>query len=62
MKEIILLFLCFFLGIAGAWTLIWLGERIGMTDLPNERSSHNKKVCKGAGIGLLFAIIIASFF
>ncbi|HBT88824.1 UDP-N-acetylmuramyl pentapeptide phosphotransferase [Desulfobacter sp.] len=62
MKEIILLFLCFFLGIAGAWTLIRLGEQIGMTDLPNERSSHNKKVCKGGGIGLLFAIMIASFF
>ena len=32
-----------------------------MRDLPNERSSHNKKVCKGAGIGLLFAIIVSSF-
>lgn len=32
-----------------------------MTDFPNERSSHNKKVCKGAGIGILFAILVASF-
>lgn len=62
MKEFILIFLCFFLGLAGAWTLIWFGERIGMMDLPNGRSSHNKKVCKGAGIGILFAILVASFF
>ncbi len=62
MKEIILIFLSFFLGLAGAWTLIWFGERIGMMDLPNERSSHNKKICKGAGIGLVFAILVVSFF
>ncbi|NWH05671.1 UDP-N-acetylmuramyl pentapeptide phosphotransferase [Desulfobacter latus] len=62
MKEITLIFFCFLLGLAGAWALIWFGERIGMLDLPNKRSSHNKKVCKGAGIGLLFAILVASFF
>lgn len=62
MNEIILIFLCFFLGLAGAWTLILLGERVGMMDLPNERSSHNQKICKGAGIGILFTILTASFF
>ena len=62
MKEIILIFSCFFLGLAGALMLIRFGERIGMRDIPNQRSSHNKKVCKGAGIGILFAILIASFF
>jgi len=62
MKEIILIFLCFFLGLSGAWTLIRFGEQIGMMDLPNKRSSHKKQVCKGAGIGVLFAILVASFF
>ena len=62
MKEIILIFLCFSLGLAGAWTLIRFGEQIGMMDLPNKRSSHKKQVCKGAGIGILFAILVASFF
>jgi len=62
MEKILLIFLCFFLGLAGAWALICFGEQIGMTDLPNGRSSHNKKICKGAGIGLLFAILVASFF
>lgn len=62
MNEIILIFLCFFLGLAGAWMLIRFGEPLGMTDLPNQRSSHTKKICKGAGIGLLGAILVASFF
>ena len=62
MKEIILIFVCFFLSLAGAWMLIRFGEQIGMMDLPNKRSSHKKQVCKGAGIGVLFAILVASFF
>lgn len=62
MKETILVFLCFFLGLGGAWVLILFGEKMGMMDLPNQRSSHNKKVCKGAGIGIFFAILVASLF
>jgi len=62
MSETILIFLCFFLGLAGAWTLIRFGERAGMADIPNPRSSHNKKICKGAGIGLLSAMLAGSFF
>ncbi|WP_321493125.1 UDP-N-acetylmuramyl pentapeptide phosphotransferase [uncultured Desulfobacter sp.] len=62
MKESILVFLCFLLGLGGAWMLILFGEKMGMMDLPNHRSSHNRKVCKGAGIGILFAILVASLF
>jgi len=61
MNEIILIFLCFFLGLSGSWTLIRYGEQIGMMDRPNARSSHNKSICKGAGIGILFAILVAAF-
>lgn len=62
MNKIILIFLCFFLGLSGAWVLIRFGERMGMSDHPNQRSSHKKTVSKGAGIGLVCAIGVASFF
>lgn len=36
------------------------GYRIGLTDIPNERSSHTRPTPKGGGIGILAAFFICS--
>jgi Fuc2NAc and GlcNAc transferase len=36
------------------------GHRFGLTDIPNERSSHSKPTPKGGGIGILAAFLICS--
>ena len=44
----------------GAWLTIKFGNRVGINDIPNLRSSHSKIIPKGAGIGILFAFVLAS--
>jgi Fuc2NAc and GlcNAc transferase len=36
------------------------GHRFGLTDIPNERSSHSRPTPKGGGIGILAAFLICS--
>lgn len=48
----------FFLGMAGSWFVIHFGGRLRLMDIPGTRSSHNQATPKGAGIGILFALVI----
>jgi Fuc2NAc and GlcNAc transferase len=50
----------FVLGLAGSWVVIRHGNRLGMMDIPNVRSSHEKATPKGAGIGILAAFLLFS--
>jgi len=48
------------LGGLGAWLIGHYGNKIGLTDEPNERSSHKEPTPKGGGIGILAAFLFAS--
>jgi UDP-N-acetylmuramyl pentapeptide phosphotransferase/UDP-N-acetylglucosamine-1-phosphate transferase len=48
------------LGGVGAWLIGHYGSRYGLTDEPNERSSHKEPTPKGGGIGILAAFLFAS--
>ena len=56
----ILICISLILGAFGAWLIARLGDRLGMVDLPNERSSHMHPIPKGGGIGILAAFILSS--
>jgi len=44
----------------GAWLTSHYGNRFGLTDEPNERSSHKEPKPKGGGIGILAAFLLTS--
>ena len=48
-------------GGAGAWIIGNYGNRIGLIDEPNERSSHESPTPKGGAIGILAAFLFAAF-
>lgn len=48
------------LGGSGAWFIKKYGMKVGIIDVPNERSSHKNVVPKGGGIGILATVIICS--
>ncbi|HSL61694.1 MAG TPA: UDP-N-acetylmuramyl pentapeptide phosphotransferase [Desulfotignum sp.] len=48
----------FLLGVAGSWLVMRYGDRIGAMDVPNFRSSHDKMIPKGAGLGILAALVV----
>lgn len=48
------------LGGVGAWLIGHYGNRFGLTDEPNERSSHKEPTPRGGGIGLLAAFLFAT--
>jgi hypothetical protein len=48
----------FLLGVAGSWLVMRFGDRIGAMDVPNFRSSHDKMIPKGAGLGILAALVV----
>ncbi len=50
----------FLLGYSGAWLVMRFGGRLGTMDMPSSRSSHHKEVPKGAGLGILAALVFAS--
>jgi len=45
------------LGAGGAWFMLLWGDRLGFTDLPNERSSHVKPTPKSGGVGIFIAFL-----
>ena len=53
-------FLSIAIGALGAWGVARYGERLGLIDLPKERSSHLFPTPRGGGIGLLIVLIVAS--
>jgi Fuc2NAc and GlcNAc transferase len=50
----------FLLGVAGSWLMMRHGKQLGIMDIPNGRSSHSKSIPKGAGLGILAALLISS--
>ena len=52
--------LSFFLGGLGAWVAIKAAGKLGLSDIPNLRSSHTEVIPKGGGIGVLIAFLLAS--
>jgi len=55
-----LLIFSFLSGGLGAWLAIKLSGTLGLSAIPNHRSSHAKVIPKGGGIGVLIAFILAS--
>ncbi|MDZ7664905.1 MAG: UDP-N-acetylmuramyl pentapeptide phosphotransferase [Desulfotignum sp.] len=58
----LLVFISFLLGFSGSWLVKRFGVRIGMVDVPNLRSSHHREIPKGAGFGILSALVVSSLF
>ena len=50
------------LGGFGAWAIKQAAFRLGLIDLPNPRSSHQRPTPKGGGLGILAAFVVASIF
>jgi Fuc2NAc and GlcNAc transferase len=55
-----LLTVSLFLGAGGALLVSRYGPRLGLVDIPTDRSSHNQPVSKGAGVGILCSFLAAS--
>ena len=53
--EFVLIFLLSFLFIK---IVLRFAPKLGLVDIPNERSSHSKQTPRGAGIGFFFAVMI----
>ncbi len=49
----------FLLGFIGSWLMMRFGEHLGIMDVPCGRSSHVKSVPKGAGFGILAALLLS---
>ena len=64
MKYAMIYIASFVFGGVGAWSVAKYGSRLGLLDIPNERSSHEIPIPipKGGGIGILAAFILASLF
>jgi Fuc2NAc and GlcNAc transferase len=56
----VIVLLCGLLGAAGAWIVSRWGGVMGLTDVPNHRSSHTVPTPKGGGVGLLAAFGLAA--
>jgi Fuc2NAc and GlcNAc transferase len=49
----------FILGAGGAWLVSRWGDRIGLIDSPNHRSSHSVPTPRGGGIGILIGFMVS---
>jgi len=58
----LLVFISFVLGFSGSWLVKRFGARFGMVDVPNLRSSLHREIPKGAGFGILSALVVSGFF
>jgi Fuc2NAc and GlcNAc transferase len=58
--AVMLAIACLCWGAIGAWLISHYGNRFGLTDEPNERSSHKEPTPKGGGIGILAAFLFAA--
>lgn len=50
----------FVFGLLGAYCVSVWGSKMGLVDVPNNRSSHYKPTPKGGGVGILAAFLFAS--
>ena len=48
-------------GFVGAWLILRFGDRLGLTDHPNQRSSHRQPTPKGGGGGIVIGVLGAAF-
>ena len=53
----VLVIVAFGLSLLGAWLVLRNGQRLGLTDIPNARSSHAAPRPRGAGIGIVVAVL-----
>ena len=60
MQNILVVIISLLLGGLGAWIIQNYGDRLGIIDVPNERSSHSEIVPKGGGIGILAAFVFCA--
>ena len=61
-ENYLFILLCLFFGSLGAWLISMYGVRIGLADIPNERSSHSNIIPKGGGIGILLSFVLFSLY
>jgi Fuc2NAc and GlcNAc transferase len=62
MKYSILFIVPFIISFFGSWLIKSYGYELGIIDVPSERSSHEKIIPKGGGIGILCAFILGGFY
>lgn len=62
MQNVIVVFICGIIGAVGAWLVQKYGFRLGVVDVPNERSSHDNVIPKGGGIGILAAFVFCAVY
>ena len=60
MSYFLIPLISFLAGGAGAWFMSRYAYRLGIVDLPNERSSHSIPTPRGGGIGILAAFVLAA--
>ena len=62
MKYLMLYIASFVFSGVGAWSIAKYGSRLGLLDIPSERSSHEIPIPipKGGGIGILAAFVLSS--
>ncbi|GIU00460.1 undecaprenyl-phosphate alpha-N-acetylglucosaminyl 1-phosphate transferase [Sulfurovum sp. TSL6] len=59
--EISLLNSIFLISLAGMLILMIFAKKVGLIDIPNERSVHKKPIPRGAGISFILAVFITLF-
>lgn len=57
MVDSIEILLTFFISLFFTYSITKLSSRMGMIDIPNERSSHIKPIPRGAGVGIFLAYL-----
>ncbi len=61
MKILFLSFLSFVIGLVSAFIISKVGFQLRLADIPNERSSHDRPIPKGGGIGIPIAVGVTTF-
>ncbi len=62
MQNMVIALFSLLSGSLGAWIIQKTGYKFGILDVPNHRSSHIAEVPKGAGIGILIAVVVSSIY
>ena len=60
--DIFLLGSIFLISLAGILVLMKYGTKVGLIDIPNERSAHTKPIPRGAGIPFVLSVFLVLIF
>ena len=60
--NITLMIVTFFISMLMVYLLIGYAQKLGLVDLPNERSVHKKPTPRGGGIGFIAAVFVSTLF